>query len=263
MSHSPPTETCPALEMHRVSVGSMRDQATAVVEDVDWTVAVGDFWVLAGIQGSGKSDFLFLAGGLMPPLSGTYRFFGSEMPIFEENRLPERLRLGLVFEGGQLFNHLTVAENIALPLRYHRNLSAAEAETQVREIMNLTELSPWADSTPGALGRNWQKRVGLARALMLKPQVLLLDNPLGGLDLRHRGWWLRCLDQLSAGHEWLGKNRVTLIATADDLRPWRKRARQFAFLKDKRLIVLGSWDEVEAATDAQLQELLASGAQSS
>ena len=105
---------------------------------------------MAGLHGSGKSDFLMLTGGLMAPQRGRYRFFGEEMPIFEDARLKERLRLGLVFDGGQLFNHLTVAENVALPLRYHRNLSrAARPTAAVRELLEATELTPWAEQHAG------------------------------------------------------------------------------------------------------------------
>src|SRR5690606_34926980 len=113
----------------------------------------------------------FTTAGLIPPVEGSYRLFGNDMPIYTENRLGERLLLGLVFDGGQLFNHLTVSENIALPLRYHRNLTAAEAAPDVQRLLEWAELTPWADSTPGAMGRNWQKRVGLARALMLRPEI--------------------------------------------------------------------------------------------
>lgn len=247
----------PLLEMRDVSVSSMRDQNTVVLADVNWAVAPGDFWVIGGLQGAGKSDFMLLAGGLMAPLSGAYFFHGEEMPIFEEDRLGERLKLGLVFDGGQLLNHLTIAENIALPLRYHRNLSAVQARAEVQRMLDLTDLAAWADSTPGAIGRNWQQRVGLARALMLRPEVLLLDNPLGGLDLRHRGWWLNFLSELSAGHDWFEKKPVTLVVTADDLPPWQKRAKQFAILKNKNFLVLGSWADVEKVTDEQVQELLA------
>lgn len=245
-----------ALEMSGVSVGAIRDQDSALLTDVNWSVAPGDFWVIGGLQGSGKTDFLLLAGGLMAPLAGSYRFMGEMMPIFEEGRVSERLKLGLVFDGGQLFNHLTVSENIALPLRYHRNLSAAEAKPEVQKLLELTELVLWADSTPGAIGRNWQKRVGLARALISRPEVLLLDNPLAGLDLRHRAWWLNFLGELSRGHDWFEGRAVTVIATADDLRPWWKRAKQFALLKDKQFVALGSWEQVENSNVEQVRELM-------
>ena len=261
MSATPATSMSCAIEMRDVSVGSLRDLDKVVIEEVNWTVAVGDFWAIGGLQGSGKSDFLMLTGGMTAPLSGTHCLLGQEMPIFEDHRLAERLRLGFVFENGQLFNHLTVSENISLPLRYHRNLSQAEVQVEVKNILKLTELAPWADSTPGTMARNWQRRAGLARALMLRPEVLLLDNPLAGLDLRHRAWWLNLLEQLSRGHEWMNGRPMTLVVTTNDLRLWRGRARQFAILRDKRLVPLGDWAQVEAATDELVRELMVSAEQ--
>lgn len=251
-----PQPAVPVVEMEGVSVGSARDASVRVAEEIQWRVRAGDYWVIAGLQGSGKSDFLMMTGGVTVPLSGCYRLFGEEMPIFDERRLPARLRLGLVFDGGQLFNHLTVRENIALPLRYHHNLTQAQAEPEVRAMIEAVELEPWADSTPGALGRSWQKRVGLARALMLRPEVLLVDNPLAGLDLRHMNWWLEFLGQLSKGHPLLQGRPMTLAVTTADLRPWEGRARQFAVLKDRRLVVLGTWTQLEAASAELIQELL-------
>jgi len=261
MSESTVIATGCAIEMRGVSIGSIRDLSTVVVEDVNWSVAPGDFWAIGGLQGSGKSDFLMLTGGMMAPVSGTYCFFGQEMPIFEDQRLAERLRLGLVFENGQLFNHLTVSENIALPLRYHKDLTEADAGAEVQKILDFTELAPLADSTPGAIARNWQRRVGLARALMLRPEVLLLDNPLAGLDLRHRAWWLNVLGQLSRGHDWMNGRPMTLVVTTNDLRLWRGYARQFAILKDKRFVVLGDWARVETANDEMVRELMLSAQQ--
>jgi ABC-type transporter Mla maintaining outer membrane lipid asymmetry ATPase subunit MlaF len=248
--------SAPAMEMRNVAVSTRGDVDTVAVESVNWTVAPGDFWIVGGLQGAGKSDFLLTAGGLTGPTEGTYRFFGEEMPIFEDHRLPERLRLGFVFDGGQLFNRLTVAENVALPLRYHHNLAHAQANAEAQRMLELTGLTSWADSTPGAIGRNWRKRVGLARALMLKPDVLLLDNPLAGLDLRHCSWWVKFLGELSRGHEWRDGRPMTLVVTADDLRPWRQCARQFAALKDKHFLVLGSWEQIEVASDELVRELM-------
>jgi putative ABC transport system ATP-binding protein len=260
MSAPPATQISPVVEMRGVAVTSIRDLNAVAVEEVDWTVAAGDFWVIGGLHGSGKSDLLMLAGGMAVPARGAYFFHGREMPIFGDEHLAERLRVGYVFEGGQLFNHLTVAENVALPLRYHKNLADAEADTRVRRMLELTGLPPWADSTPGAITRNWRKRAGLARALILQPDVLLLDNPLGGLDSRHRNWWVNFLGELSHGCELTEGKPVTLVVTADDFRPWRNCARQFAVLKNKRLVVLGNWEQVEAAGDELVRELSAAPA---
>lgn len=246
----------PVIEMSGVKFGSMQDPERVVGEGVDWVVQPRDFWVIAGLQGAGKTDFLMMTGGVMALLSGAYSLFGEAMPIFDERRLHERLRLGLVFDGGQLLNHLTVAENVALPLRYHRNLTAAEARTEVMAVLEAMDLAEWADSTPGAIGRNWQKRVGLARALMLKPEVLLIDNPLGGLDLRHISWWLQFLRDLSNGHPLLDGRPLTLVVTTADLRLWRNLGRQFAVLRRQKFVVLGAWPQVEAAAPELTRELL-------
>jgi ABC-type transporter Mla maintaining outer membrane lipid asymmetry ATPase subunit MlaF len=226
------------------------------VSDVNWIVYPGEFWVLAGLQGSGKSDFLLLTAGLMAPLNGQYCLFGEEMPIFDEARISDRLRLGLVFESGQLFNHLTVSENLALPLRYHRNLNQDGATDAVRAMLEIMDLAPWADSTPGALGRNWHKRVGLARALMLKPEILLIDNPLAGLDLRHTHWWLGMLDQLAKPSNFVRPEPLTLAVTTADLRPWIGLAQHFAILKNQQMNVVGDRAQLEAASDELVAELL-------
>ena len=256
MENPPPNPSVLALQMEGVSAGSLRDPSLIVAEEVNWNVAAGDYWVIAGLQGSGKSDFLMLAGSLMPPRQGRYRLFGEYMPIFEDARLGMRLRLGLVFDGGQLFNHLTVAENVALPLRYHRDLAPGEAEAAVRDLLEAMELTAWAEHAPATLRRSWQKRVGLARALALQPEILLVDNPLAGLDLRHTYWWLRFLDHLSKGHPLVGGRPITLVVTTADLRPWEGHARQFAILQDRRFLVLGTWAQVREASQELLHELL-------
>lgn len=249
-------QNAPVIEMRGVTVGTLRDPEMTVATDVNWTVAPGEFWVLGGLQGSGKSDFLMMAAGLMPPRAGEYRLFGEPMPIFEESRLAHRLRLGLVFDGGQLLNHLTVFENVALPLRYHQNRTRADVEDEVRAILSAMELLPWAASTPGAMPRPWRKRAGLARALMLRPEVLLLDGPLSGADARHAHWWLAILGELAHGHALLDGQPLTLVATAEDLRLWRSRANQFAVLGNQHFTVLGDFAQVERSPDPAVHVLL-------
>ena len=249
-------QNTPAIEMRGVNVAAMRDASFTVVENVNWSVAAGEFWVVAGQEHSGKSDLLMLAAGLMPPVAGCCKLFGNDTISFGEAELAERLRVGFVFQGGHLFNQLTIAENVALPLCYQRNLTPAAAMTEVTGLLELMELSPLAEVTPADVASNWRQRAALARALILKPEVLLLDNPLAGLGARHRQWWLRFLDELSRGHEWIGGAPMTMAVAADDLQPWRSAHRKFAVLRDRQFIAFGAWNEVETAGDPVVKELL-------
>lgn len=253
---APITTQTPALEMRGLAVAAMKNPTVTVAEDVNWTVHPGEFWVVGAPQNSGKSDFLMTAGGIMSPAAGEFSFLGQPMPIFEESRMAHRLKLGFVFDGGQLVGSLTVAENIALPLRYHARVSAPEMEARVTELLELTELTPWANRAPVNVARSWRQRVGLARALALAPEVLLLDSPLTGLDLRHMVWWLGFLDELVRGHGILGGKPLTLVATADDLRPWRNHASHVACLSQRHFRVLGNWAAVEASPEPVVRELL-------
>jgi len=252
---SPPPP--PVIEMEDAAAGLVQDASVVVAEHIHWTVRAGDFWVVAGLQGAGKSAFLMMAGGVTAPVQGQYRLMGEAMPIFDVNRLPHRLRLGLVFDGGHLLHSLTVRENVALPLCYHQHPSKAEADREVTPWLEALGLMPWADSTPGAMGTNWRKRAGLARALILHPEVLLVDNPLAGLDLNHTQWWLGFLAELARGHRLLQNRPLTLVVTTSDLRPWRNLAHQFAVLKQKQFVVLGTWAQLQASKDNSLRDLWA------
>lgn len=246
-----------ALEMTGVKVGSLADPDHISLEDVTWTVAEGDYWAIAGLQGSGKSDLLFTAAGLLPPLSGFYRVFGHEIVGgFETELLAARLAVGVVFDGGRLFNHLTLQENVSLPLQYHRSASAEDSAQHAASLLEIVGLADYTTRMPGTVNRNLRQRAGLARALALKPRVLLLDMPLSGLDPRDALWWLNFLDGLAAGHAVTDKQPLTLVATGDDLRPWQRRARQFAVLVNRRFLPLGAREQLAGHAEPLLQELL-------
>lgn len=245
------------IEMRGVDMGAMADPDFLVLKDVNWSVAAGEFWVVGAPQHSGKSDFLMTTAGLMPPVGGSYKFYGNLTRIFDESRLADRLRVGFVFEHSELFHYLTIAENVALPLQYHQNMKIDEAMSAIEDLLGLTELRPVANVRPADLPSSWQKRAGLARALSLCPDILLADNPLGALDSRHSHWWRRFLDELSLGHKWCRNKPLTIVVTTDDFRPWRGDRFQFALLKEKSFVPLGSWSQVLASDEPLVKELLA------
>lgn len=246
----------PFLEMRDVTVGTLRDPEAVVARGVNWAVLPGDFWAVGGLHGAGKSDLLLTAGGLLPPQDGELRLFGQPTPRAEGARLSQRLRLGMVLDAAPLLSHLTVFDNVALPLRYHRHMEADQVEAVVGAFLKATELSPWAACTPATVPRAWQKRAVLARALVLQPDLLLLDCPLSGLDGSHTAWWLDFLDALARGHALLDGQPVTLAITTEDLRRWRGRSRQFALLDQQRFRVLGDWQQLEQSADPAVRLLL-------
>jgi ABC-type transporter Mla maintaining outer membrane lipid asymmetry ATPase subunit MlaF len=230
----------PLIEAIGVDVCYSRDQRI-VLRGVDWKIAPGDYWIVGGPHGSGKTDLLATAAGLQRPAAGSVRIFGRDVSEMSEPKLLEqRQRIGFVFKnGGRMFPDLTVAENVALPLCYHRNCTPEEAKPEVEAILELTELTSLAQAKAQWLGSGWPQRVGLARALMLKPEILFLDEPVAGLESRQRQWWKTFLEQLCAGTSPTTKGKVTVVTTTNDFALWQGGRPLFALIKDSHLQVLG------------------------
>mgnify|MGYP003337034383 CR=1 FL=1 len=212
----------------------------------------------AGLQGSGKTALLETAAGLQPALAGEVRLCGQRVAWGEGDGSAEtRRRIGIVFEGGgRLFQRLTTAENIALPLQYHRNAQMEDVAGEVAALMEGCGLPKVADWPANRLGRGWQQRVALARALALGPEILLLDNPLAGLDSVHTRWWRTFLQGLISRADGVFGSVRTVVVACDDLRPWMDLGRQFALANNGRWKVLGSRSEVLANPSSEIQMLL-------
>ena len=254
-----PAAAGPVIELADVSVGAGGRPDSASLEAITWRISSGDYWVVAGLPGSGKSDLLATLAGLYRPLGGTLRLFGRDVAgSSEDDFMTARLRIGLVFEGGgRLFNQISVAENVALPLRYHRSQLGFGVGERVKAILDATGLSPWAESAAGRINRARRQRLALARALALGPEVLLLDNPLGGEAFQEARWWRDFLARLAAGHELLRGRPVTLVVTCHDLRPWVDQGTHFALLKQKRWLAVGGRADLTGGDEPLLHELMA------
>ena len=257
---APPTAPpkAPLIELIDAAVFAVDVPNLVTLEGVNWRIMAADFWVVAGLHGSGKSDLLATAAGLQPPERGRHLLFGQDpAKLSEDELLAHRLKMGVVFEhGGRLFNQLTLAQNIGLPLCYHHNRAETEAAETVAAMLEWIGLGATADSLPGRVSRQARQRTALARALVLRPEILLLDNPLHGLDPREIRWWLEMLGRLAAGHPNVGGRRMTLVVTTDDLRPWLKHGRQFGCLNQRAWHGLGDREQVVASDDPFVRDLL-------
>ena len=151
------------------------------VHPMSLEIPEGAFFALLGPSGCGKTTTLRMVAGLLDPSEGEIAIKGrrvNEVPIHKRN-------LGLVFQNYALFPHRTVAENVAFGLKY-RNVSRADAERRVREALDLVQLPHLGDRYPGQLSGGQQQRIALARAVVIEPDVLLLDEPLSALDANLR-----------------------------------------------------------------------------
>jgi ABC-type transporter Mla maintaining outer membrane lipid asymmetry ATPase subunit MlaF len=252
-----PTPT-PVLEMIDVAVPTGREPESPVFDVPRWSVKRGEYWVVGGVAGSGKSALLETTAALRRPVRGTHRVFGYDVTeLGGDDLLQVRRRLGMVFAGGgRVFSELTVAENVALPLCYHRNCPASEACEESQPLLLATGLSDKAHLRPGRLTRDWRQRVALARALAHRPDALLLDNPLEGLEPRQLRWWLGFLARLGLGHEWLHGQPLTLVVTCEDLRPFLSYAQQFGVLGRRGFVAVGDRQELERCDEPELRQLL-------
>jgi len=154
-----------------------------VLDGIDLEVPTGETVVVIGFSGSGKSVLLKTIVGLLPPDAGSIQVAGREVTQLGRQELYElRRQVGYVFQFAALFDSMTVADNVAMGLRRVEGLSEAEIRERVEESLRLVELEGYGDRYPGQLSGGQKKRVGLARAIALRPGYLLYDEPTTGLD---------------------------------------------------------------------------------
>jgi len=199
------------------------------------SVAEGETLAFLGPSGSGKSTLLRLVAGLLPPDRGFVRFRGEDLTPLP----PERRKVGFLFQDYALFPHLTVAENIAFGLLEARWPKEAR-KGRVRELLERMGLTPHAGKRPTELSGGEQQRAALARALANRPRLLLLDEPLGALDLRLREELLLFLRRT------LKEEGVTTLLVTHDQGEAFLLAHRVALLREGRLVQVGRPEEVYA-----------------
>ncbi|WP_336512466.1 ABC transporter ATP-binding protein [Roseomonas haemaphysalidis] len=201
----------------------------AAAQDVSLEIGRGEFLTLLGPSGSGKTTLLMCIAGFVAPDAGQVLLDGRDITALP----PERRDFGMVFQGYALFPHLSVAENVAFPLRVRR-LSKPEQTAKVRAALDLVQLGGLADRMPAQLSGGQQQRVALARALVFDPALLLLDEPLSALDKKLRA---ELQEELKALHRRVGR---TFVNVTHDQEEALSLSDRIAILNGGRLVQQGS-----------------------
>lgn len=229
--------TTPVLSLCEVST---RFGKNWVHKGVNLDVAAGEIVSLVGGSGSGKTTLLKQIVGLLRPTEGEVRLFGE--PLFAGNRLEQKLRrrrFAMCFQQGALFSALTVYDNIAFPLRESRIASESEIGDLVALKLRMVELLPeHASRMPAELSGGMIKRVALARALALEPELLLLDEPTAGLDPTRSAAFV---DLVLALQRQLG---LTVVLVTHDLDTLAALSSKVAVLAEKRILAYDTLDAV-------------------
>src|SRR5438045_6088439 len=154
-----------------------------VIDNLSFTIHRGETLVIMGGSGCGKSTLLRHIIGVMKPTAGSVKIFGQEITAMDDRRIADvRRRFGMLFQSGALLASLTVGENVALPLLQHTDLSVDEVEQTVTGKLRMVGLNGFNNLKPAEISGGMRKRVGLARALALDPELLFSDEPTSGLD---------------------------------------------------------------------------------
>lgn len=216
-----------------------------VLKGVDLIVNKSENLVVLGKSGSGKSVLIKCLVGLTIPDEGQVKVFDSIVNAKDETAMNAiRVRIGFLFQNAALYDSMTVRENLAFPLKRHfRKLSAAEVEAAIIEALDSVGLADAIDKMPSELSGGMRKRIGLARTLILKPEIILYDEPTTGLDTITS----REISELILAIQ--KKNKTTSIIITHDMACAKLTGDRLVILKDGLIDAEGSYADLEKSDD--------------
>ena len=219
-------------------------------EDVSFYVRKGECLGLVGGSGTGKSVLLRSLIGLEKSDGGSIQINDQEIVGFSEIQwLQIRKKVGYAFQGGALFDSMTVFENLAYPLLEHTELNKQQIKDKITQQLNDFGLNDTESLFPGELSGGMQKRVGLARAMMLEPEIILYDEPTAGLDPYNTKKIQDLILRLKA-------KGVTSILVTHDMPTAFAVCDKFAFLKDKRIIEQGTLAQLKDSPQSMINQFI-------
>ena len=236
-----------------ISVRSLKKQIghQEILCGVDLEVRTGETLVLIGRSGGGKSVLLKHMVGLMEPDSGEIYIQGQNITGMTERQLRAiRQRVGILFQGGALFDSMTVADNIAFPLREAGERDAKVLRSKVAQMLEVMEMEGQEEKMPESLSGGMKKRVGLARAIIRQPSCVLYDEPTAGLDPVVADSINRLIRRLQ---ERFG---MTSLVVTHDMKSAFDLADRIAYLHEGRVYFHGTPTELQQSTDRLIQDFL-------
>jgi len=251
MKHDPPHTDAPASA---VAVEDLRKafESRTVLNGVSLSVNRGETLAVLGRSGTGKSVLLRLIVGLETPDTGSVRILGQDIAGLSLDQLGEvRKKIGFLFQHAALYDSLTVAQNVAFPLVRHRGeLSKSERHDRVNQLLAEVGLENALEKMPSDISGGMQKRVGLARALALEPEILLLDEPTAGLDPISSGEIDDLILKLQREHQ------MASIVVTHDLHSARTIANRLTLLDQGNVVIEGTFEDLEQSDIGFVREFL-------
>ena len=222
-----------------------------VLDGVNLEIEKGKTYVIIGRSGFGKSVLLKHIVGILRPDEGDVFVDGKQINKLKEEELDElRLKVGMVFQGGALFDSLTVAENVGFGLIEHESISGRELLERVEESLCLVGLCGIGNLMPSELSGGMKKRVSLARALCIKPAIILYDEPTTGVDPITADAINELIKNL---HD---KLKVTSIVVTHDMKSAYRVADRIAMLYKGKIITEGNPEEIQGSDNAVVHQFI-------
>jgi phospholipid/cholesterol/gamma-HCH transport system ATP-binding protein len=223
-----------------------------VLQDINLSVAPGEAICIVGRSGTGKSVTLKLIIALIKPDAGHIWIDGEDITRLEDNELSRvRRKMGFLFQNAALFDFLTLYDNLALPLRRLTRKSDQEIDEIIDRVLHQVGLGGDRDKMPLELSGGMKKRAGLARALVLEPEILMVDEPSSGLDRITASE----IDDLLIEQ----KRRTTMIIVTHDVHGARRIGDRFAVLDQGRLAALGKPEDLKEHENETVRKLVTEG----
>ncbi len=222
-----------------------------ILDGVSFGIEKGEALVIIGRSGGGKSVLLKHIIGLLQPDAGQVVIDGEDITRMNERELIRvRSKFGMVFQGAALFDSMNVAENVGFAFRRQKKFTEREIALKVAEALDMVELSNVEHKRPSELSGGMRKRVGLARAIIYHPEIVLYDEPTTGLDPIVSDSIDKLIMRVTE------RLKVTTVVVTHDMRTARRVGHRIALLHNKRIYVTGPPEDIFASTDPVVRQFI-------